>query len=81
MHTNLNSRFASLETFPVLQAASRIIDPREWPSDVRELATYGSQHMRVLTNHFDVRKLFKFVIFYLFLLFYNSIHHYWMMNY
>ena len=49
---SLTTRFKDLETHKILQAAAKLVDPREWPRDEAELASYGVEHLRVLTDHF-----------------------------
>lgn len=50
--SSLQRRFKCVESEKVLQAASCILDPREWPKDTGELASYGNEELLLLTNHF-----------------------------
>ena len=47
----LNSRFESLDSYPVL-AAGKIFDPRVWPESVEDLAAYGEAEVDCLVQHF-----------------------------
>ncbi|XP_027132692.1 zinc finger protein 862-like [Larimichthys crocea] len=49
---SLQHRFQGVESHRVLLAASRLVDPREWPADQQELASYGSDHVNTVTEHF-----------------------------
>ena len=42
---SLTTRFKDLETHKILQAAAKLVDPREWPRDEAELASYGVEHI------------------------------------
>ena len=54
LRQSLKTRFSSLETFPVLQAATTITDPREWPVEERALAAFGRRELTTITTHFNV---------------------------
>ncbi|KAL0993799.1 hypothetical protein UPYG_G00114090 [Umbra pygmaea] len=45
---SLTTRFKDLEMHRILQAAAKLVDPR----DEAELASYGVEHLRVVTDHF-----------------------------
>ncbi|TKS72003.1 Zinc finger protein 862 [Collichthys lucidus] len=49
---SLQHRFQGVEFHRVLLAASRLVDPREWPADQQELASYGIDHLSTVTEHF-----------------------------
>ncbi|KAJ8391924.1 hypothetical protein AAFF_G00083950 [Aldrovandia affinis] len=49
---SMGSRFKDLENDKILQAATRLVDPREWPAEEADLASYGADHFRVITDHF-----------------------------
>ncbi|KAJ8007764.1 hypothetical protein DPEC_G00097590 [Dallia pectoralis] len=42
---SLQFRFKGVEFQQVLQAAAKQVDPREWPADHQELASYGRDHL------------------------------------
>ncbi|KAJ8399635.1 hypothetical protein AAFF_G00410460 [Aldrovandia affinis] len=48
----LRSCFNDLENDKILQAAVRLVDPREWPTEQADLDSYGADHLRVITDHF-----------------------------
>ncbi|KAJ8408024.1 hypothetical protein AAFF_G00262520 [Aldrovandia affinis] len=48
----MRSCFKDLENDKILQAAARLVDPREWPTEEADLASYGADHLRVITDHF-----------------------------
>jgi len=48
----LQSRFKGVESHQVLQAAAKLVDPREWPADHEELACYGRDHLAIVCDHF-----------------------------
>lgn len=52
MVSTLKHRFQGVESHEVLLAASRLVDPREWPAEHEELASYGSDHISKVTEHF-----------------------------
>lgn len=45
-------RFKCVESEKVLQAACCILDPREWPKNAEAVASYGSEELLLLINHF-----------------------------
>lgn len=49
---SLQHRFQGVESHQVLPAASRLVDPWEWPVDQQELASYGSDHVNTVAEHF-----------------------------
>ena len=50
---HVQARFASLDGGRLLKAASKVIDPREWPQDDQGLATFGVEEMETLTGYFQ----------------------------
>lgn len=48
----LQSRFKGVESHQVLQAAAKLVDPREWAADHQELACYGRDHLATVCDHF-----------------------------
>ena len=52
MVSALKHRFQGVESHEVLLAASRLVDPREWLAEHGELASYGSDHISKVTEHF-----------------------------
>ncbi|XP_049927681.1 uncharacterized protein LOC126407055 [Epinephelus moara] len=48
----LQNQFKGAESHQVLQAAARLVDPREWPADSQELASYGRDHLATVSKHF-----------------------------
>ncbi|KAJ8004304.1 hypothetical protein DPEC_G00157740 [Dallia pectoralis] len=49
---SLQFQFKGIESQLVLQAAAKLVDPREWPADHLELANYGRDHLPTVCEHF-----------------------------
>ena len=54
MVDSLQQRFQCLEVQTVLQSAVKLMDPREWPVEEESLATFGTDLVKTLTDHFAV---------------------------
>ena len=52
VHKALTNRFKCLDTDGVIKAASKLVDPRDWPDEPEELALFGAQDIQLLLGHF-----------------------------
>ena len=55
----INHRLQDLEVKPVLEAATILFQPKEWPTDRDQLAVFGNTYLTTLAQHFKLmlRKL------------------------